>query len=216
LSEIFGRDPRIDVIGHHGSLGEALHPSRVQRADLFLVDAAFTDGLQAVDRIRKAAPAVLIVAFAVIETEENILAWAEAGVAGYVPSTAGLADLTSLVHDISNGMQPCSAKVAAGLLRRIAGRVNSEPTVAAGAPLTLREAEIINLIDAGLSNKEIARRLAISVATTKSHVHSLLGKLNVQSRGLAAAQMRRRQGYGGIAGRSAPQSSDQVLNAGRS
>jgi DNA-binding NarL/FixJ family response regulator len=52
--------------------------------------------------------------------------------------------------------------------------------------------QILNLIDSGLSNKKIARRLVISLGTTKSHVHNLLAKLSVQLRGEAAALMRRR------------------------
>jgi DNA-binding CsgD family transcriptional regulator len=53
--------------------------------------------------------------------------------------------------------------------------------------LTGRERQITELIRAGLSNKEIARRLNIGLSTTKSHVHNLLGKLNLQRRGQVAA-----------------------------
>ena len=128
----------------------------------------------------------------ICETEENVVNWAEAGVAGYIPSTAALIELTMLLHDISNGKQACCAHVAAGLLQRIA----SGATLDHAAPtsrwlLTARELQILNLIDAGLSNKEIARRLVISLGTTKSHVHNLLAKLNVQRRAHAAALARR-------------------------
>ena len=57
-------------------------------------------------------------------------------------------------------------------------------------PLTARERQIIGMIGAGLSNKDIARQLNIGLATTKSHVHNLLGKLNIQRRGQAAAWLR--------------------------
>ena len=65
------------------------------------------------------------------------------------------------------------------------------PQVAAD-PLTAREREIAALIERGLSNKEIAQRLNIEVATVKNHVHSILGKLNVGSRGAVAASRRDR------------------------
>ena len=58
------------------------------------------------------------------------------------------------------------------------------------SPLTGRERQITELISAGLSNKEIARRLNIGLSTTKSHVHNLLGKLNLQGRGQVAAWTR--------------------------
>jgi len=131
--------------------------------------------------------------FAVIETEENVIAWAQVGVAGYVPSTAALGELTTLLRDISDGKQTCSALVVPGLLRQIASDAHfgvADP--ASLALLTARELEILRLIDAGLSNKDIARRLAISSGTTKSHVHNLLAKLNVQRRGQAAAWIHRR------------------------
>jgi two-component system nitrate/nitrite response regulator NarL len=193
LCEILGRDPGISVLGHYAMLGEALRETLAQRADLFLLDAAFADGKGAVRRIRQSFPEVRVVVFAVIETEENVIAWAQVGVTGYVPSTAALEELTTLLRDISDGKQACSGRVAAGLLHHIA----SDATVgqvdpASVALLTGRELEILRLIDAGLSNKDIARRLAISLGTTKSHVHNLLAKLGVERRGHAAAWIRRR------------------------
>jgi DNA-binding CsgD family transcriptional regulator len=56
--------------------------------------------------------------------------------------------------------------------------------------LTARERQTAELIKIGLSDKEIARRLSIGVGTTKSHVHNLLGKLNVQRRGQVATRLR--------------------------
>jgi DNA-binding NarL/FixJ family response regulator len=94
--------------------------------------------------------------------------------------------------DIHGGQQPCSGRVAAELLRRIAvteslglGRNGPSPAV----PLTRREREAAELIATGLSDKEIARRLNISLATAKLHVHNLLGKLNVQRRGQVIVRM---------------------------
>ena len=131
--------------------------------------------------------------FAARETEEDIIAWAEAGAIGYVPNTAAVADLVRLVTNIHDGEQLCSGRVAGGLLRRIAvtaslgnGRGTSFPTPA----LTARERQTAELITIGLSDKEIARRLKIGVGTTKSHVHNLLGKLNVQRRGQVVARLR--------------------------
>jgi two-component system nitrate/nitrite response regulator NarL len=93
--------------------------------------------------------------------------------------------------------QPCSARVAAGLLRRLRRMANSnrEGDDARSLPtLTVRETQVIELICAGLSNKDIARRLNIGLATTKAHVHNLLGKLNMQRRTQAALWIREHQG----------------------
>jgi two-component system nitrate/nitrite response regulator NarL len=116
-------------------------------------------------------------------------------VVGYVPRTAALADLVALLADIMRGEQNCSERVAGGLLRRItkvAGSRNTQSDRPLALTLTVRELQIIQLVGAGLSNKDIARRLNIGVSTTKSHVHNLLGKLALQSRSQVAAWMRQR------------------------
>lgn len=113
--------------------------------------------------------------------------------AGYIPSSAAAADLRALVANIGAGRQSCSELVAAGLLRRIATTAGGPQNPAIGLDaLTPRELEIVRLISTGMSNKEIARRLNIGLATTKSHVHNALGKLNVRRRGQVATWMHAR------------------------
>jgi len=117
---------------------------------------------------------------AVAETPEKVIAWAEAGAAGYIPKTASLADIAPLLVGILRGKQACSESVAAGLFRRlsIASRVNGGNRGTGSAPaLTAREAQIAQMIAAGMSNKGIARCLNIGRAAAKTHVHHLIGKL---------------------------------------
>jgi len=193
FAEIFERDPSVSVVGLYADLGDAVALSPALQPDVVLLDAAFPEGAVAVARTRDVAPDLRIVAFAVRETEEDIIAWAQAGVIGYVPSTAALADLARLVIGIHDGEQLCSGRVAAALLRRIAvtPRLGNGHNAASPAPaLTARERQTAELIGTGLSDKEIARRLNISLATTKSHVHNLLGKLNVQRRGEVVGRLR--------------------------
>ncbi len=192
LAELLERDPSISVAGLCADLAEVVALSVPPRADVVLVDATLRDGVAAARWARHVKPDVRIIAFAVRETKEDVIAWAEAGVIGYVPDTAPLADLARLVMDIHAGEQPCSGRVAAELLHRIAvteslgiGRNALSPAVA----LTRRERETAELIAAGLSDKEIARRLNISLATAKLHVHNLLGKLNVQRRGQVVVRL---------------------------
>ena len=173
-------------------LAELVELSPSLQADVVLVDAALRDGVAAARRTRQIKPDIRIIAYAVRETKDDVIAWAEAGVIGYVPDTVALADLVRLIMDIHGGEQPCSGRVAAELLRRIAvseslgiGRNGPSPAV----PLTRRERETAELIATGLSDKEIARRLNISLATAKLHVHNLLGKLNVQRRGQVVVRL---------------------------
>jgi len=160
--------------------------SRGLQPDFILLDAALDGGLAAVSQLRDAVPCVRVVALAIMETEQEVISWAEAGVAGFIPRTATLADLVPLLSEIKEGRQPCSSRVAFCLLHRVASTagVNGKAREVHGSTslLTSRELQISALISAGYSNKEIARQLNIGLSTTKSHVHNLLRKLNLQRR----------------------------------
>ena len=192
FAEFLERDPSISVVGLCADLAEVVSSSPPLHADVVLVDAELRDGAAAVRRTRQIKPDIRLIAYAVRETKDDVIAWAEAGVIGYVPNTAASTDLVRLIVDIDGGQQLCSGRVAAELLHRIAvsenlaiGREPPPPAV----PLTRREREAAELIATGLSDKEIARRLNISLATAKLHVHNLLGKLNVQRRGQVVVRL---------------------------
>jgi len=193
LAEILERDPLVSIVALCTDLVEVVALRSIRQADVVLVDATIPEGQNAIRRALDIAPEMRIVAFAVRETEDDVVAWAEAGVIGYIPSTAALTDVVRRVMDIYSGEQVCSGRVAAALLRRIAlsatrGRGRYTTFLVPG--LTERERLVAELLRIGLSNKEIARRLSISLATTKSHVHSLLGKLNVRRRKQVADYLR--------------------------
>jgi DNA-binding NarL/FixJ family response regulator len=193
LGEVLGREGALTVIGCCADLGQTLSMTREQRPDMVLLDAALRDGALGVRRLRELIAGLQVVVFAVDESVEAILGWAEAGITGYIPCSAATANLSSLLADISAGRQACSGLVAAGLLQRIAAAsVGPQKDVLGPQLLTPRELEIMRLVSTGLSNKEIARRLNIGLTTTKSHVHNALGKLNVQRRGQVALWMHSR------------------------
>jgi DNA-binding NarL/FixJ family response regulator len=192
LAEILARETWIEVLGVCASLPHAVSMSRTLHPNFILLDAALDGGCAAVAEFRDAVPRARVVALAIAETEQDVVSWAEAGIDGFIPRTAGLADLVQLLSAINDGRQPCSSHVVFGLLRRLGasnGRAHDQHRCI--PPLTAREQQISELIGAGLSNKEIARRLNVGLSTTKSHVHNLLGKLNLQRRAQVAAQLRR-------------------------
>ena len=188
LAELLPRDRRLWIVGVFEDLSYAQAQLEDPRTDLALVDAALQSGRAGVSAIRNAVPQVPIVVFSITETLEEVVAWAEAGAAGYVPKMAGLADMTAMLVEIKKGREACSPEVAESRLgsllstREPRERYNQNSS---RLILTARETEIIKLIGQGMSNKQIARLLNIGVATTKTHVHHILGKLNVQRRGQA-------------------------------
>ncbi len=190
LTEILQRAPGLQVRGHGATPAQALAAAATLQPDIVLLDVAFPGGMQTAVQLCVAAPESSVIALAVAETEENVLAWAEAGIAGYVPNTASVDELASLIGEISRGEQTCSSRIAGSLLRRVASVSATAALPEASAPsLTRRENEILHLVSEGLSNKDIARRLGISLGTTKSHVHNLLGKLSVPRRTAAMTRV---------------------------
>jgi len=193
LAEVLPREGTLAISGIAADPQSAIKDLAGNQPDIVLLDEALPGGPAAVARIRDVAPQSLVVVFAVAETADEVIAWAEAGAAGYIPKTAGLADIGPLLVGILQGKQVCSESVVAGLLRRLssAGNTNRGNHGAVPAPtLTAREAQIAQMIVAGMSNKDIARCLNIGLATAKTHVHHLLGKLNLHCRGQAAGWMR--------------------------
>jgi two-component system, NarL family, nitrate/nitrite response regulator NarL len=189
LAEVLKREGKFAAVGLAANIDEALGAAAHAAPQIILIDVALPDGLTAVPRLRNLSPQPQIVALALAETEPAVIAWAEAGVSGYVPRSAALSELVSLLEGILRGEQACSGSIAAGLLRWISQSPRRvEPQAAAAEPgsLTVREEQVVRLIGAGLSNKEIARQLKIGVGTTKSHVHNVLGKLELKRRGQVA------------------------------
>ncbi len=121
------------------------------------------------------------------ERESEIVACAEAGVAGLHLRSESFEHLLTLIRDVGNGQSLCSPEVSAILLRRVYSSAGqSDPDHRAGV-LTALEAEILILIEDGLTNQQIASRLSLTLHTVKNHVHNLLTKLGVGSRSEAVA-----------------------------
>jgi DNA-binding NarL/FixJ family response regulator len=181
LAAILPRRDRITLVGTAESWAECADELRALEPDVVLVDMAAADGASAIREIVTGTDGVKVVALAVSESEQDVVAYAEAGVSGYVTRGESIDDLVAAVESAACGQVTCSPRVAAALLRRVTALSNSSPG-GPGSRLTRREAEVAALLDEGLSNKEIARRLCIELATVKNHVHSILEKLRVRSR----------------------------------
>lgn len=183
----------LQVLGAAGDVKEAVSLASALRPDVLVLDMVTRESLDIVHRVREVAPNTQILAFAVEDCEGDIFACAKAGVTAYVTSEGSMEDLVATVLRCTRGEMLCSPRITAMLFRRLrsvdsAGEGQSADAVS----LTPREEEITSLIDAGLSNKEIAQRLGIEVATVKNHVHNILEKLGVATRAEAAARLRSR------------------------
>jgi two-component system nitrate/nitrite response regulator NarL len=161
------------------------------RPEIVLLDMAMAGSVASIRAIVEGASDVKVVALAVAETDHDIVACAEAGVAGYVSRDGSTGDLIATIDSVVRGETLCSPRIAATLLQRVAALAAERGTAAPVASLTPRQREILGLIGQGLSNKEIARRLCIELSTVKNHVHSTLEKLGTHRRAEAVALLRR-------------------------
>ena len=125
-----------------------------------------------------------------VERESEIVAAAEAGVAGLHLRSESLDDLIGLIHHAGDGKAQCSSEVSAILMRRVYSFVSQANPDSNTDSLTARETEIIELLEQGLTNQQIASRLSVTLHTVKNHVHSLLTKLGVGSRAEAVQVFR--------------------------
>lgn len=186
---------KVDVLGTAEESATTIRLAIELLPDVILLDMALEDSRQTARTLRADVPSAAIVALAVPESEGHVLGCAEAGISGYVPREGSLDELLEAVIRAVNGEAVCSPQIAGSLFRRIAALSGAEdgdpPAAGVRARLTAREAEVVALIDDGLSNKQIARELCIELPTVKNHVHSILEKLGASSRGEAAARARR-------------------------
>jgi two-component system, NarL family, nitrate/nitrite response regulator NarL len=171
-------------------VSQALADFRERKPDVVLLDGAMPDAVGAVRTLIAAEPDMCVVVLGVDEDEAVVVAYAEAGISGYVTRDADSAALSTALETVAAGGMLCSPHMAATLLKRIGKLSGREVPQTLGARLTAREKEIVELVGNGLSNKEIAQRLCIEVPTVKNHVHNILEKLHVRRRGEVAAALR--------------------------
>jgi two-component system nitrate/nitrite response regulator NarL len=202
LASALAHASAIHVIGTAARCEDALEPLEQSRDAIVLLHVDAVTGVAPIHTLTREVPGVRIVVLGLDDGPPDVLACAEAGVAGYVPREASVEDLEGAIRCVARGELACSPLVAGTLLRHIAvlAADRGAPEPAEGA-LTVREREVLSLIEDGLTNREISEQLTIEVATVKNHVHNILEKLHVGRRSDAVARVHRRRARAGIPSR---------------
>jgi two-component system nitrate/nitrite response regulator NarL len=182
LAASLARRDELEIVGS-GTSSEAIEQIERSQPQVLLLDLAARDCLALPRRAITLLPALRIIAFAVEELEDSVLACARAGVCGYVARNGSVDDLVAAITAALKGELLCSPKIAALLFSHVAKQSDTHrPFAHPDEVLTPREREIARLVAFRLPNKEIARRLRLGPATVKNHVHSILRKLHVRHR----------------------------------
>ena len=194
IQSLIADHPVLRLVGMAKSCTDALSLMRNCQAEVVLLETASTESLQDLRALTSRVPRIKVVAFGVPDVENVILDYAEAGVIGFVTQDATLQETVAIVQAAVRDELKCSQRTAAALLRRVRVLANNCDDGDSMSSLTPRETNLLNLIEQGMSNKDIARTLKIELSTVKNHVHNILEKLNVRRRGEAAALMHRSLG----------------------
>ena len=174
------------VVGEASDGAEAIELARQLRPELVLLDLSMPgmSGLEALPRLREAAPETEVVVLTASGTEQNLLAAIRGGAAGYLLKTEPPERLVDFLHGAAEGQAALSGVVARRLLEQVRDGRGADGGVpeSIARRLSARELEVLLLLDQHLGTDQIAKRLYISEHTVRSHVKSLLRKLDVSSR----------------------------------
>jgi DNA-binding NarL/FixJ family response regulator len=181
-------EPNLEIVGEAAGSTEALAllaqldgAGRLPHVVLMDMQMEPVDGIEATRRIRARYDDVKIVALTSFAEEARVRAALEAGAAGYVLKDADADEVVaaiSAVHDGGLQLDPAVARRLLAYLRPAEHEVTN--------PLTTRELDVLRLVGEGKANKEIAFALGLSERTVRTHVSSILGKLELSSRTQAA------------------------------
>lgn len=159
--------------------------------DIVLVSLTARDAEALVTVARQGWPRAKVIVIDVSEDDEaGIVGCAEAGVAGYHLRSESVDDLLDLMARILNDESYCSPGVSAVLIKRLSTLAAHRKPEPKELVLTAREVQVLQMLEIGFSNRDIADRLCIALHTVKNHVHSVLNKLGVSTRAQAAAYSR--------------------------
>lgn len=189
LKSMLADAPGIELVGEASGGHEAVALCEQVRPDLALLDIRMPDldGLAATRAIKHRLPLTRVLIVTTHEHPDYLLAAIKAGAAGYLLKDVSRNELLGTIKRVMQGESILDGQLAARTLQRLVSerRPGEEPPP---GKLTPREHEVLNLIVEGLSNREIAGRLKVSVGTAKIHVEHIIAKLGVSDRTQAAVQ----------------------------
>ncbi len=187
--------PGVEVAGTAADGEEALALVADLRPDVVLMDLRMpgVDGVEATRRLRAEHPSVKVIVLTTYADDRSVIGALQAGAVGYLTKDAGASEIQQALERVGDGQAVIDPAVQRLLVDAVAAGASPAATPAepprAAAPdgLTPREAEVLGLIAAGLSNAEIATRLVVSEATVKSHINHLLPKIGARDRAQAVS-----------------------------
>ena len=186
--ELLDRESDLEVVAEAGDGEEAVRLVAEHRPDVVIMDIAMPklNGLEATKQIKVTHPTIAVLVLTAYDDDQYIFAFLEAGAAGYVLKDVSANDLIEAIRTVHAGesvLHPAVARKVADYFARRASKQRTEDSeISVFDQLTTRETEVLKLAAQGMTNREIAGELTISVRTVQGHLSNIFGKLEVGSR----------------------------------
>jgi DNA-binding NarL/FixJ family response regulator len=181
---ILEQEPDLEVVAEAGNGEEAVALASDLKPDVAIIDVAMPklDGIEATRRIKALCPAVAVLVLSAYDDDQFVFGLLEAGAAGYLLKSVRGHEIVNAIRAVDAGESVLHPSVARKVLNRFASVSNKTQRKKPLELLTERELEVLKLVTRGLSNKDIADELSLSIRTVQGHLANIFNKLRVSSR----------------------------------
>ena len=182
--ELLEREDDLEVVAEASDGKTAVQLATKQRPDVVIMDFAMPklNGIEATRQIKAIDPSIAVLVLTAYDNEQYIFAFLEAGAAGYLLKDAHIDELIKAIRAVHAGESILHPAIARKVINRFARPAEKYGKEAALNQLTKRELEVLKLAAKGMSNREIALELSISVRTVQTHLSNIFTKIGVGSR----------------------------------
>lgn len=178
------QEPDIKVVGEASDGAEAIKMAVELKPDIVLMDISMpvVDGIEATRQIKTKCPEVNILILSAYDDDQFIYKLLQAGAAGYILKNVHGHELIAVVRAVYHGESVLHPAIARKVMSRFTSSSINPPAQTSVEELTARESELLKLITRGLSNKEVAAEMKLSIRTVQGNVQELFKKLGANSR----------------------------------
>jgi NarL family two-component system response regulator LiaR len=194
LCQVFSNQKDMEIVGQAGNGEEAIDLTSQLKPDILVMDIMMPkfDGLEASRQIKKITPNTAILILTAYDDDNYVLGLLEAGATGYLMKSAKGQDLVEAVRAVRAGESVLHPKIIEKLLKQAMVKPVETAEKKIKDILSDREMEMLKLLATGMSNKEIAESLCLSLRTVKAHMSNIFTKMNVASRSEALVEALRK------------------------